>query len=110
MEVLTKDVYKYTNKYKMKSLYFTICIILGIAHLPISGGFYILVRIIVTIGAIAATIQNSSNGINIWSIIFGIIVILFNPLVPVYLHDKGAWGMIDIIAIILFIIQIVRNK
>ena len=42
--------------------------------------------------------------------IFGIIVILFNPLVPVYLHDKGAWGMIDIIAIILFIIQIVRNK
>ena len=35
-------------------------------------------RIIVTIGAIAATIQNSSNGINIWSIIFGIIVILFN--------------------------------
>ena len=44
------------------------------------------------------------------SIIFGIIVILFNPLVPVYLHDKGAWGMIDIIAIILFIIQIVRNK
>ena len=91
MEVLTKDVYKYTNKYKMKSLYITICIILGI-------------------GAIAATIQNSSNGINIWSIIFGIIVILFNPLVPVYLHDKGAWGMIDIIAIILFIIQIVRNK
>ena len=90
MEVLTKDVYKYTNKYKMKSLY--------------------LVRIIVTIGAVAATIQNSSNGINIWSIIFGIIVILFNPLVPVYLHDKGAWGMIDIIAIILFIIQIVRNK
>ena len=110
MEVLTKDVYKYTNKYKMKSLYITICIILGIALLPISGGFYILVRIIVTIGAIAATIQNSSNGINIWSIIFGIIVILFNPLVPVYLHDKGAWGMIDIIAIILFIIQIVRNK
>ena len=106
MEVLTKDVYKYTNKYKMKSLYITICIILGIALLPISGGFYILVRIIVTI----ATIQNSSNGINIWSIIFGIIVILFNPLVPVYLHDKGAWGMIDIIAIILFIIQIVRNK
>ena len=40
MEVLTKDVYKYTNKYKMKSLYITICIILGIALLPISGGFY----------------------------------------------------------------------
>ncbi len=94
----------------MKPLYTTVCIILGIALLPISGGFYTLVRIIVTIGAVAATIQNSSNGINIWSIIYGGMAILFNPLVPVYLHDKGAWIMIDIIAIILFIIQIVRNK
>ena len=94
----------------MKPLYTTVCIILGIALLPISGGFYTLVRIIVTIGAVAATIQNSSNGINIWSIIYGGMAILFNPLVPVYLHDKGAWMMIDIIAIILFIIQIVRNE
>ena len=94
----------------MKPLYITVCIILGIALLPISGGFYTLVRIIVTISAVAATIQNSSNGINIWSIIYGGMAILFNPLFPVYLHDKGAWVMIDIIAIILFIIQIVRNK
>ena len=94
----------------MKLLYIAVCIILGIALLSISGGFYTLVRIIVTIGAVAATIQNSSNGINIWSIIYGGMAILFNPLVPVYLHDKGAWIMIDIIAIILFIIQIVSNK
>ena len=94
----------------MKLLYIAVCIILGIALLSISGGFYTLVSIIVTIGAVAATIQNSSNGINIWSIIYGGMAILFNPLVPVYLHDKGAWIMIDIIAIILFIIQIVRNK
>ena len=94
----------------MKPLYTTVCIIVGIALLPITGGFYTLVRIIVTIGAVAATIQNSSNGINIWSIIYGGMAILFNPIVPVYLHDKGAWMMIDIIAIVLFIIQIVRNK
>ena len=94
----------------MKLLYIAVCIILGIALLSISGGFYTLVRIIVTISAVAATIQNSSNGINIWSIIYGGMAILFNPLFPVYLHDKGAWVMIDIIAIILFIIQIVRNK
>lgn len=61
MEVLTKDVYKYTNKYKMKSLYITICIILGIALLPISGGFYILDEDNCNYGAIAASIQNSSR-------------------------------------------------
>ena len=53
----------------MKLLYIAVCIILGIALLSISGGFYTLVRIIVTIGAVAATIQNSSNGINIWSLL-----------------------------------------
>ena len=94
----------------MKPLYIACCIILGIALLPITGGFYTLVRIAITIGAVIASFQNSSNGINTWSIMFGIVAILFNPIIPVYLHDKGAWMMIDIIAMILFIIQIVRNK
>lgn len=94
----------------MKPLYIACCIILGIALLPITGGFYTLVRIAITIGAVIAAFQNSSNGINTWSIMFGIVAILFNPVIPVYLHDKGAWMMIDIIAMILFIIQIVRNK
>ena len=94
----------------MKPLYIAGCIILGIALLPITGGFYTLVRIAITIGAVIAAFQNSSNGINTWSIMFGIVAILFNPVIPVYLHDKGAWMMIDIIAMILFIIQIVRNK
>ena len=94
----------------MKPLYIACCIILGIALLPITGGFYTLVRIAITIGAVIAAFQNSSNGINTWSIMFGIVAILFNPIIPVYLHDKGAWMMIDIIAMILFIIQIVRNK
>ena len=94
----------------MKPLYIACCIILGIALLPITGGFYTLVRIAITIGAVIAAFQNSIFGINTWSIMFGIVAILFNPIIPVYLHDKGAWMMIDIIAMILFIIQIVRNK
>ena len=52
----------------MKTLYIACCIILGIALLPIAGGFYTLVRIAITIGAVIAAFQNSSNGINIWSI------------------------------------------
>ena len=94
----------------MKPLYIACCIILGIALLPITGGFYTLVRIAITIGAVIAAFQNSSKFIIIWIIMFGIVAILFNPIIPVYLHDKGAWMMIDIIAMILFIIQIVRNK
>ena len=78
------------------------CRIPEVALLSIAGGFYTLVRI--TIDAVIAAFQNSSNGINTWSIMFGIVAIIFNPVIPVYLHDKGAWMVIDIITMILFII------
>lgn len=67
-------------------------------------------RIAITIGAVIAAFQNSSNGINTWSIMFGIVAIIFNPVIPVYLHDKGVWMMIDIITMILFIIQIAKTR
>lgn len=41
---------------------------------------------------------------------FGIVAIIFNPVIPVYLHDKGVWMMIDIITMILFIIQIAKTR
>ena len=76
---------------------------LGLVDLPI--GYYTLLRIIVTIGAVATVVSEFENGINFWVIIFGIIAILFNPLIPIYLNDKSAWMPIDIIASILFIIK-----
>ena len=80
----------------MKPLYIA-CRIPEVALLSIAGGFYTLVRIAITICAVMSAFQNSSNGINTWSIMFGIVAIIFNPVIPVYLHDKGAWMMIDII-------------
>lgn len=55
-------------------------------------------------------VQNSKDGLNIWGILFGILAVLFNPVIPVYLHDKGAWMVIDIIAIIIFICYIKKSK
>lgn len=94
----------------MKPLYITCCVLLVIALLPLPGGFYTLVRIITTIGAVVAAVQNSKDGINIWGILFGILAVLFNPVIPVYLHDKGAWSLIDIIAIIIFVCYLVKLK
>ena len=74
---------------------------IAIADLPI--GFYTFLRIIVTIGAVGAII--SENELNFWVIIFGIIAILFNPLIPIYLNDKSAWIPIDIIAAVIFVIK-----
>ena len=86
----------------MKAL-FLICIgllLLAVADLPI--GYYVLLRIVVTIGAVVVLIKEFENGINFWIISFGLIAILFNPLIPVNLNDKDIWILIDIITAILF--------
>ena len=74
---------------------------LALAELPI--GYYTFLRIIVTIGAIAIVITEFEYGFNFWVIAFGILAILFNPLIPIYLNDKDAWMPIDIIAGIIFL-------
>ena len=76
---------------------------LGLADLPI--GYYTLLRIVVTIGAIAVVLTEFENGLNFWIITFGLIAILFNPLIPVYLNDKSVWMPIDIIGGITFIVK-----
>ncbi len=74
--------------------------LLGVADLPI--GYYTFLRIILTIGAVAVVVTEFGNGINFWVIVFGLVAIIFNPLIPVYLGDKDAWIPIDIITAILF--------
>lgn len=63
---------------------------IGLADLPI--GYYTFLRIIVTIGAISVVLGEYENKITPWVLIFGLIGILFNPIIPVYLHDKEVWG------------------
>ena len=78
-------------------------LILGIADLPI--GYYTLLRIVVTIGALLVVITEFENGLNFWVITFGLIAIIFNPIIPIYLNEKSAWMPIDIISGIIFVIK-----
>ncbi len=73
---------------------------LGILKLPM--GYYTLLRIVVTIAAFSVVIREFDKGSNTSLAVFGIIGILFNPLIPVYLHDKSIWLLIDIAAGIIF--------
>lgn len=76
---------------------------IGIINLPI--GYYTLLRIIVTLGSVAVVVSEYEKGLNFWVITFGLIAILFNPLIPIYLNDKSAWIPIDIIGGIIFVIK-----
>ena len=75
-------------------------LLLATAHMP--SGFYFFLRILVTTGAVILIIRDLQVGFNFWVIIFGILAILFNPLIPVYLHDKSAWTVIDLFSSLMF--------
>ena len=88
-------------KYKMKLLKFTtsVLLLLGIFQLPY--GYYQLLRIVVTISSgISAykAYENENQGL---CIAFALVLILFNPIIPIYLN-KEIWIPIDIIVGIFF--------
>jgi hypothetical protein len=82
---------------------------LAVFNLPI--GYYTFIRIGVTIVSILLIRKEIEKGINTWVILFGIITILFNPILPIYLGSKSSWIPIDIIAgAILLIFAFTNNK
>jgi hypothetical protein len=57
------------------------------------------------IGSVAIVVTDYENGLDFWVIVFELIAILFNPLIPLYLDDKSAWMPIDIIVGTIFFIK-----
>jgi hypothetical protein len=89
----------------MKKLLLASSALLFLSLLDLPIGFYTFLRIVVTIGAIAVVITEYEKDMNFWVISFGLIAILFNPIIPVHLHDKETWAVIDIITGVLFAIK-----
>ena len=70
-------------------------------------GFYIFLRLIVTITAAYIIFDTYKNfkGINETIIIFSIIAILYNPIIPIHLYEKEIWMIVNIITGIVFFIK-----
>lgn len=60
---------------------------IGVANLPI--GYYTFLRIAITIGTVVVCISEWGKPSKSWLIAFGAIAILFNPIIPIYLNNKG---------------------
>lgn len=73
--------------------------VLMIGILPLPYGFYTLLRIVVTgAAALAAYLAyRKADRVDALVVISGLVGVLFNPLVPVFL-DKGAWVILDLAA------------
>jgi hypothetical protein len=79
-----------------------ICCFVGIFKLPIE--YYAFLRILVSVGALIVIYNAFVFKTQYWSTIFIIILILFNPVFPIYLYRKNIWVPIDIITGILFLL------
>ncbi len=81
-------------------LHFVPCLIaaamalVAIANLPY--GYYTLMRLVVCATAIFVVVVGAKSG-QMWAVwLYGILALLFNPVVPVHL-TKGLWQPLDIV-------------
>ena|SRR6218665_656239 len=82
-----------------------------IAVLPLPLPYYTFLRIIVFVAATIAVYHFGRQKEIHWVIVFGIILILFNPIFPIHLYRKSIWIPIDIVTGILFLLLIfIRRK
>ena len=85
----------------MKILKFTTAGLLLFAIFPLPYGYYQLLRIVVTISSGISAFKAYENKNQALTIVFALIFILFNPIIPIYL-DKEIWTFIDIIVALFF--------
>ena len=87
----------------MKIFFYLAAVLLLIALAPLPIGYYTFLRIAVTVTAAIIITNEYKKGITIWVIFFGITLVLFNPIIPIYLYKKSLWMPIDLLAALLFI-------
>lgn len=97
----------FTYKTKPISIICASLLFIAIFKLPIE--YYTILRIVVFIGALLVLNSFIDKSVS-WIIVFGLIAILFNPIIPLYLYVKDYWIPIDIVSGVLFLLCLIPNK
>jgi FtsH-binding integral membrane protein len=76
-------------------------LLIGLADLP--SGYYVFLRIVVCLVSCLSCYWSykSNEKVGIATILFALLAVLFNPIIPIYLYDKDIWTVIDISAAVL---------
>ena len=77
-------------------------IIMSIGLLPMPYGYYNLSRAVVCVCSIYFAVQLFKKDDLVFVWIFGFLAILYNPIIPIHLYEKGIWIIVNIITGILF--------
>ena len=90
----------------MKIIWYIAAAMLFIGAVSMPSGYYDLLRFVILGAGAFAAYQNYEVAKKNWAIAFGVITLVFNPFVPLYIYDKFVWLVIDIIAGVLFLINV----
>lgn len=92
-----------------KSVAISLCLVAMVALvagcLPLPMGYYTFLRILICAVAVILLFYPKSGSITCRHIVNGVVAILFNPIIPVYLHSKPAWIVIDAVTAGWFLLQ-----
>jgi hypothetical protein len=58
-------------------------------------GYFQLLRLAVSGAALFALVASRRNNLDGWAILFGIVIVLFNPILPIHL-PRGLWQVLDL--------------
>ena len=78
-----------------KPLGWTVVAMLGIALLPLPYGYYTLLRLVVCVAFAWSAVDCFGRGLVGWAVIAGVLALLYNPFVPVYL-ERELWMVLNI--------------
>lgn len=75
---------------------------LALARLPI--GYYTFLRLAITAGAVVIIYNRSKKaGLDFGVVLFSLLAVMFNPIWPVYLHNRQFWAPINVAGAVLFL-------
>ena len=94
----------------MKGLLIAICVLLGVALLPLPYGYYMFLRLAVCAYAVFVFLQERKKGVCFGSVSAAAIALLYNPIFRVHL-DKDIWIGVNVATVlVLIIIFTIREK
>ena len=86
--------------YRLFALVATVMLVIALADLPY--GYYTALRIIVCgVAAYGVQVARRANTEG-WMVALGLIAIVFNPIIPIYL-DRGVWAIVDLIGAVVLL-------
>jgi hypothetical protein len=75
--------------------------LLGFALFDLPYGYYQFLRIVVTIASIAIAIKFNSAGNSIGVVIFGVLAVLYNPIVKIHM-ERETHEIVNIATVLIF--------